>query len=100
MVLTGDRSEIVFFDIETTTPTRPGQGHAILEFGAILVCPRKLVELENYSTLVRPADPSLMSNLFVRSNGICRDAVDSAPTFADIADKVYDILDGKRPPGV
>nr|GMC74206.1 protein NEN1-like [Ipomoea batatas]GMD07655.1 protein NEN1-like [Ipomoea batatas]GME01071.1 protein NEN1-like [Ipomoea batatas]GME12500.1 protein NEN1-like [Ipomoea batatas] len=96
MVLTGDRSEIVFFDIETTTPTRPGQGHAILEFGAILVCPRKLVELESYSTLVRPADPSLMSNLSVRSNGICRDAVDSAPTFADIADKVYDILDGKR----
>nr|GMC75733.1 protein NEN1-like [Ipomoea batatas] len=95
MVLTGDRSEIVFFDIETTTPTRPGQGHAILEFGAILVCPRKLVELESYSTLVRPADPSLMSNLSVRSNGICRDAVDSAPTFADIADKVYDILDGR-----
>ncbi|XP_019200015.1 PREDICTED: protein NEN1-like [Ipomoea nil] len=95
MVLTGDRSEIVFFDLETTTPTRPGQGHAILEFGAILVCPRKLVELENYCTLVRPADPSLMSNLSVRSNGICRDAVASAPTFADIADKVYDILDGR-----
>ncbi|KAJ7978454.1 Protein NEN1-like [Quillaja saponaria] len=90
-----DRSEIAFFDVETTVPTRPGQGFAILEFGAILVCPRKLVELENYSTLVRPADLSLISSFSVRCNGITRDAVISAPTFGDIADKVYDILHGR-----
>ncbi|RAL39088.1 hypothetical protein DM860_011574 [Cuscuta australis] len=95
MVVTGDRSEIVFFDLETIVPTRPGQGHAIVEFGSILVCPRKLVELESYSTLVRPADPSLTSKLSVRSNGICKGDIDSAPTFAEIADKVYDILDGR-----
>ncbi|CAH9095789.1 unnamed protein product [Cuscuta epithymum] len=95
MVITGDRSEIVFFDLETIVPTLPGQGHAIVEFGSILVCPRKLVELDSYSTLVRPADPSLTSNLSVRSNGICKSNVESAPTFADIADKVYDILDGR-----
>ncbi|OIW19638.1 hypothetical protein TanjilG_18448 [Lupinus angustifolius] len=90
-----DRSEIVFFDVETTVPTRPGQGFAILEFGAILVCPRKLTELQNYCTLVRPADSSLISPLSERCNGITADAVSSAPTFAEIADAVYDLLHGR-----
>ncbi|KAG6589518.1 protein NEN1-like [Cucurbita moschata] len=92
---TGDRSEIAFFDVETTVPTRQGQRFSILEFGAILVCPRKLDELESYSTLVRPSDLSLISSLSVRCNGITRDAVISAPTFAQIADRVYDILHGR-----
>lgn len=91
----GDRSEFVFFDVETTVPTRSGQGFAILEFGAILVCPKKLVELESYSTLVRPSDLSLIDSLSVRCNGITRDAVVSAPTFSDVADKVYDLLQGR-----
>ncbi|KAF2311269.1 hypothetical protein GH714_021317 [Hevea brasiliensis] len=90
-----DRSEIVFFDLETTVPTRTGQGFAILEFGAILVCPRNLEELRSYSTLVQPVNPSLISSLSVRCNGITADAVNSAPTFADIADTVYDILHGR-----
>ncbi|KAK2655569.1 hypothetical protein Ddye_008621 [Dipteronia dyeriana] len=89
------RSEIAFFDVETTVPTRQGQGFAILEFGAILVCPKNLEELDSYSTLVRPADPSLISSLSVRCNGISPDSVVSAPTFEDIADKVYDILQGR-----
>ena len=92
-----DRYEIAFFDVETTIPTRPGMGHAILEFGSILVCPRKLVELNSYSTLVRPTDLSLISSLSVRCNGITRDAVLLAPTFGDIADRVYDILHGFAP---
>ncbi|KAL6995165.1 hypothetical protein U1Q18_005300 [Sarracenia purpurea var. burkii] len=95
MVSGFDRSEIAFFDIETTVPFRSGQGFAMLEFGAILVCPRKLVELQSYSTLVRPADLSLISTLSVRCNGITKDAVISAPTFAQIADRVYDILHGR-----
>ncbi|XP_048330016.2 protein NEN1 [Ziziphus jujuba] len=90
-----DRSEIAFFDVETTVPTRPGQGFTIIEFGAILVCPRKLEELESYSTLVRPAHLSLISSLSVRCNGITRDAVISAPSFLEIADRVYDILQGR-----
>ena len=89
-----DRSEIVFFDVETTVPTRPGQGFAILEFGAILVCPRKLTELQNFSTLVRPADLSLISPFSERCNGITSDAVAAAPSFADIAPAVYDLLHG------
>ncbi|KAM7475649.1 hypothetical protein LguiB_022892 [Lonicera macranthoides] len=95
MVSAGDRSEIAFFDLETSFPTRPGQGFTILEFGSILVCPRKLIELESYSTLVRPTDLSFISNLSIRGNGITRDAVLSSPTFAQIADTVHDILDGR-----
>ncbi len=88
-----DKFEIAFFDVETTMPTRPGQGRAILEFGAILVCPRTAVELDSYSTLVKPADIFLHS--FVsRANGITRDALASAPTFLDIADSVYKLLHG------
>ncbi|GMY15583.1 protein NEN1-like isoform X2 [Fagus crenata] len=86
-----DRFEIAFFDLETTMPTGPGQGRAILEFGAILVCPRTAVELDSYSTLVKPADIFLHS--FVsRANGITRNALASAPTFLDIADSVYKLL--------
>ncbi|KAK1435831.1 hypothetical protein QVD17_01601 [Tagetes erecta] len=95
MVSNIDRSEIAFFDLETTVPTRPGQGFAILEFGSILVCPKKLVELQSYDTLVRPHDLSLITTLSVRANGITPDAVVSAPTFSDIADKVFDILNGR-----
>ncbi|XP_071705436.1 protein NEN1-like [Rutidosis leptorrhynchoides] len=95
MVSNTDRSEIAFFDLETTVPTRPGQGFAILEFGSILVCPRKLVEVNSYETLVRPHDLSHISTLSVRANGITSDAVISAPSFSDIADKVFDILHGR-----
>ncbi|KAG7587014.1 Exonuclease RNase T/DNA polymerase III [Arabidopsis thaliana x Arabidopsis arenosa] len=94
--LSGDeRSEIAFFDLETAVPTKSGQPFAILEFGAILVCPRKLVELYSYSTLVRPTDLSLISTLTKRRSGITRDGVLSAPTFSEIADEVYDILHGR-----
>ena len=89
-----ERSEIAFFDVETTVPTRPGQRFALLEFGAILVCPRKLVELQSYSTLVKPADLSLISSLSVRCNGITPDAVVSAPTFLQLSDRIYDLLHG------
>ncbi|KAL8143949.1 hypothetical protein V2J09_016981 [Rumex salicifolius] len=90
-----DRYGIAFFDLETTIPTRIGQGRVILEFGSILVCPRKLVELESYSTLVRPSDLSLVAEKSTRCNGITRGAVASAPPFVDIADKVYDLLHGR-----
>ena len=92
MVSIGDLHEIAFFDLETTLPSP--QGQAILEFGSILVCPKKLIELESYETLVRPHDLSLIATLTVRASGITADAVLSAPAFSDIADRVYDILHG------
>nr|CAB3499688.1 unnamed protein product [Digitaria exilis] len=88
--------EIAFFDVETSVPQRAGQGYALLEFGAILVCPRRLVEVAAYATLVRPADPaSAISAASVRCNGITRDAVSGAPPFRDVADAVYDLLNGR-----
>jgi DNA polymerase III epsilon subunit-like protein len=90
--------EIAFFDVETSVPQRAGQGYALLEFGAILVCPRRLVVVASYATLVRPADPaSAVSAASVRCNGITRDAVSGAPPFCDVADAVYDLLNGERP---
>ncbi|VVA95254.1 unnamed protein product [Arabis nemorensis] len=91
----GERNEIAFFDLETAVPTKSGKPFAILEFGSILVCPRKLVELYSYSTLVRPTDLSLISTLTKRKSGITRDAVLSASTFSEISGDVYDILHGR-----
>ncbi|TYG90731.1 hypothetical protein ES288_A12G206000v1 [Gossypium darwinii] len=90
-----NRPEICFFDLETTVPQRRGQGYSILEFGAILVCPKRLVELHSYSSLVRPDDLSFVSPASVRCNGITREAVVSAPSFSEIADKVHDLLHGR-----
>jgi len=73
-----ERSEIAFFDVSTTVPTRVGQGRVILEFAA----------MNFYSTPVRPANLSLIESYNTRCN------VASAPTFVDIADRVYDILQG------
>lgn len=86
---------IAFFDVETSIPYRTGQGYALLEFGAILVCPRRLVELGSYSTLIRPPDLSVISPASVRCNGITRDSVASAPDFEQVADHVYEILHGR-----
>ncbi|MBA0740979.1 hypothetical protein Gogos_014158 [Gossypium gossypioides] len=91
----GDRSEICFFDLETTIPRRRGQGFSILEFGAILVCPKRLVELKSFASLVRPDYLSSISLDSVRCNGITRDAVAEAPSFSDIAEEVYGFLHGR-----
>lgn len=89
--------EIAFFDVETTIPKRVGQGHCLLEFGAILVCKRRLVEVGSYSTLIKPDDLSFISAASVRCNGITREAVSVAPSFSEVADSVYNILHGKLP---
>lgn len=90
-----DRCEIAFFDVETTVPTRSGVRFELLEFGALLVCPKKLVELDSYSALVRPSDLSLINEKSVRCNGISRQDVATAPPFSQIADRVFDILHGR-----
>ncbi|KAK9678636.1 hypothetical protein RND81_11G224700 [Saponaria officinalis] len=91
--------ELVFFDIETTVPNRAGPGHErrfwVLEFGAIVVCPRKLVEIDSYCTLIRPGDLSVVALRSTRTDGITRQAVEKAPTFDEVADRIYDVLDGR-----
>lgn len=88
-------AEIVFFDLETTVPRRAGQRFWVLEFGAIVVCPRKLVELESFSTLIKPKDLSAVALKSSRCDGITREAVESAPEFEEVADKIFSILNGR-----
>ncbi|KAA8530892.1 hypothetical protein F0562_005649 [Nyssa sinensis] len=87
--------EIVFFDLETNVPNKAGQRFWVLEFGAIVVCPQNLVELESYCTLIRPRDLSVVALKSGRCDGITREAVANAPLFEEIADKIFSILDGR-----
>ncbi|XP_024017568.1 protein NEN4 [Morus notabilis] len=87
--------EIVFFDLETTVPNRAGKRFWVLEFGAIVVCPRKLVELESYTTLIRPGDLSAVGLRSSRRDGITRESVENAPSFEEVADKIFGILHGR-----
>ncbi|KAG0487871.1 hypothetical protein HPP92_006682 [Vanilla planifolia] len=86
-------AEIAFFDVETTFSTGHGRRFYLVEFGAILVCPRKLVEVGNFCTLVRPPDLSAVAP--TRLSGITRKAVAAAPAFEEVADRVFDILNGR-----
>lgn len=88
-------TEIVFFDLETNVPKRIGEKFWVLEFGAIVVCPRKLVELDSYVTLIRPGDLSVVALRPGRCGAITRQAVSSAPSFEEVADKIFEILDGR-----
>lgn len=88
MMIDGEGEAIVFFDMETTF-----QDRVLLEFGAISVCPRRLIELDNYSTLIRPADTSFLDT-FSGHHGITREDLASAPLFSQVADDIYQILNG------
>lgn len=88
-------TEIVFFDLETNVPKKIGDKFWVLEFGAIVVCPRKLVELDSYVTLIRPGDLSVVALRPGRCGAITRQAVSSAPSFEKVADKIFEILDGR-----
>ncbi|KAJ8543713.1 hypothetical protein K7X08_025331 [Anisodus acutangulus] len=88
-------TEIVFFDLETNVPSKPGQKFWVLEFGAMIVCSRNLVELENYCTLIRPGDLSVVGLKSGRTDGIRRKAVADAPSFEQVAEKIFSILDGR-----
>lgn len=85
--------QIVFFDVETTTPARAGRKFWLLEFGAILVCSRRLVEVDSYCTLIRPGDLSMVSPK--RFSGITREAVAAAPVFEEVASRIFEILNGR-----
>ncbi|XP_077231850.1 polynucleotidyl transferase, ribonuclease H-like superfamily protein [Tasmannia lanceolata] len=89
------REEMVFFDLETTVPMRTGGRFWVLEFGAIVVCPKRLVELDNYCTLIRPGDLSAVALTSGRCHGITRHAVAAAPKFEDVADTIFHILNGR-----
>ncbi|XP_019182919.1 PREDICTED: protein NEN4-like [Ipomoea nil] len=92
----GERaSQIVFFDLETTVPNKTGQRFQVLEFGAMVICPRRLAELESFCTLIRPGDLSAVSERSGRPEGITRGAVSEAPPFEEVADRIFSIMDGR-----
>lgn len=86
---------IVFFDLETNVPNRAGQRFWVLEFGSIIVCPHKLIELESFTTLIKPKDLSVVALRSGRFGGITRDAIVDAPEFEQVAEKIYSILHGR-----
>ncbi|KAJ4964778.1 hypothetical protein NE237_016627 [Protea cynaroides] len=81
--------------METTVPNKTGERFWVLEFGAIVVCPRKLVELQSYCTLIRPRDLTVVAVKSRRSDGITRKAVAAAPMFEEVADQIFNILNGR-----
>ena len=66
-----------------------------MEFGAILVCPKKFVELESFCTLIKPGDLSAAPESTFRKEGITRSSVAAAPSFDQVADKIFDLLNGE-----
>ncbi|KAF7026968.1 hypothetical protein CFC21_039047 [Triticum aestivum] len=91
------KEEMVFFDVETAaapSPTDASTQWWLLEFGAILVCPRRLVELSSYSTLIRPGDPAAVSRRFSGDPALSA-AFRAAPPFADVADDIFALLHGR-----
>ncbi|XVF54341.1 hypothetical protein PTKIN_Ptkin05aG0173700 [Pterospermum kingtungense] len=86
------QTQICFFDLEAFVT---GQDRTVLEFGAILVCPRTLVELKSYSSLVRPDDLSSVPLDFLSRRGITLEEVAAAPSFSKIANQVHHFLHGR-----
>ncbi|KAI6673211.1 hypothetical protein NL676_001117 [Syzygium grande] len=85
------RLEVVIFDVET-----PKETQAIIEFGAIIVCPQTLVEKEYFSSLVLPRHDCEFGGFKKRRNGLRReDIISSNISFSDIAHTVYDMLNGR-----
>jgi DNA polymerase-3 subunit epsilon len=79
---------LAFVDIETTGG--PAQRESITEIGIVQVDEDGVRE---WSTLVRPE--SRIPDYIQRLTGIDDDMVADAPRFADIADAVFDRLDGR-----
>ncbi|XP_037482931.1 protein NEN4-like [Triticum dicoccoides] len=83
---TTKKREMVFFDVEAAqSPSPPGECR-LLEFAATLVCPRRLVEVSSYSTLIRPDDVANDGSVHLPS---------SAPSFEDVFQDIFELLDGR-----
>ena len=79
--------EVVFYDLETTIPPTD-----IIEFGAIVLDKTGLYERESYSTLIHSTKITPKST---ECNGITLDMVKDSPSFAEVADNIFNILDGR-----
>lgn len=79
--------ELVFFDLETTIPPID-----IIEFGAVILDKDGLYEKESYSTLVWSDKVDTRS---IECNGITHEMLKDAPKFAEVADAIYNVLNGR-----
>jgi DNA polymerase III epsilon subunit-like protein len=87
--LSSRENEMIFFDIETTgTATAE-----VIEFGAIIVDKFTYREKSRYETLIRPyGEISYHAGLVHK---ITIEMLNSKPRFKDVADKIFDALDGR-----
>ncbi|MCO5591905.1 hypothetical protein L7F22_045898 [Adiantum nelumboides] len=85
------RSQIVFFDLETTVASGEGDKPKLLEFGAVVLASQGLRELQAYSTLVRQPGIFSMGAKF----NLAQHRIVDLPSFDDIADQVFDMLHGR-----
>lgn len=86
------RFELAVFDLESTVPESKEQRQAILEFGTVIVDMFGQFELASFGTLVHNGPITPFS---VQCNGITEAMVERAPKFQEIADRVFDLLDGR-----
>ena len=88
-------ARIVFYDLETTIPLKKGDRAQILEFAAVTLSIQGLAEVDSFATFVRPITLAAVSQRSTKVNGITVQDVENAPTFADVADRIFSILDGQ-----
>ena len=79
--------ELVFFDLETTIPPTD-----IIEFGAVILDKDGLYEKESYSTLIWS---DKVDDRSITCNGITQEMLKDAPKFAEVADAIYNVLNGR-----
>lgn len=79
--------EIVFYDIETTIPATD-----IIEFGAIVLDKTGLYEKDSYSTLIFS---NRLTDASIACNGITDDILKGAPSFSDVAENIFSVLNNK-----
>ncbi|KAI5016037.1 hypothetical protein ZWY2020_005769 [Hordeum vulgare] len=88
---TTKKREMVFFDVEAAQPPSCPSGECrLVEFAAILVCPRRLVEVSSYSTLIRQDHPDADEN-----SSVLLSAASAAPAFEDVFPDIFELLDGR-----
>ncbi len=80
-------TDLVFYDIETAFPPQE-----IIEFGAITLDGRSFKEKNRYQTMIYSDKVSWRSE---QCNHISQNDLKDAPSFAEVADKIFEVLDGK-----
>jgi DNA polymerase III epsilon subunit-like protein len=76
---------IVFYDLETTIPPTD-----IIEFGAVVLDRESFSEIEDFETLVHSKKVTPRSK---KANGISSEHLVDAPTFEEVAPRIFEILD-------